>query len=91
MQMKRRSVYVGLLLLILFAFCINYAYSAMKKSTNYHDIRIAYINGYYEALHLNIDVIKQLQADEEKLKQAVLDAADRYIREVEKLNEQKSK
>jgi hypothetical protein len=85
MRIKLRLLSAGLLLLIFFTVCVKYAYSEIKKST-YNEIRVSYINGYYEALHLKIEIIKQLQANENLLKQAVLNAADRYIAEVEGMN-----
>ena len=85
MRIKLRLLSAGLLLLVLFAVCVNYAYSEIKKS-KYNEIRVAYINGCYEALHLKIEVTKQLQTNEILLKQFVLDASDRYIAVVENLN-----
>lgn len=52
--------YACFLLLFLFAVSIKYAYSETER-VKYNGIRMAYVNDYYEALHLNLETIKPLR------------------------------
>ncbi len=85
MRIKLRIVFSGFLLLFLFAVSIKYAYSEIEK-VKYSEIRTAYINGYCDALHLDVETIKPLQSDNDLLKQVVLDAANKYIALVGDMN-----
>lgn len=44
------------------------------------------MNGYYEALRLNIETIKALQENEDLMKQAVKNAGEKYIEMIEDMN-----
>ncbi|MCF6147767.1 MAG: hypothetical protein E3K37_03820 [Candidatus Kuenenia sp.] len=84
MRFKIRMISITLLFFIFFVFCINYVYSGLKLK--FQEIKIAYMNGYYEALHLNIETIKALQENEDLLKQVVNNAGEKYLKMVEDLN-----
>ncbi|MBM4053424.1 MAG: hypothetical protein FJ264_01880 [Planctomycetes bacterium] len=84
MRFKIRLVSITLLFLLLFVFCINHVYPGLKLK--FQEIKIAYMNGYYEALRLNIETIKALQENEDLMKQAVKNAGEKYIEMIEDMN-----
>jgi hypothetical protein len=49
-------------------------------------IIVAYMNGFVDALDLNIDKIKGLKSNQDRLKKTVKEATARYIETVEKMN-----
>lgn len=85
MRIKLRIIFSGFLLLFLFAVSIKYAYSEIDRA-KYNEIRVAYMNGYYEALQLDVETILPLKSDDTLLKRTVLNAADKYITLVEGMN-----
>jgi len=52
-------------------------------------IRIAYMNGYVDALDLDLETIQKLKEDLGLLKKTVVRSADGYVDKVSKLNESK--
>ncbi|MBW1741583.1 MAG: hypothetical protein JRJ42_10705 [Deltaproteobacteria bacterium] len=86
---KKRLLTVAALLFIFFFAGINFTYSGLLKTRTWNMIRIAYMNGYTEALELDIEEIKELKKlkrNDIPFRQKVEEAADRYMRIVEDMN-----
>jgi len=74
---------------VVFCFGAGYAYSGMRGSDR-SMIRIAYANGYKDALEyvfkVDADKIDQLKNDRARFKSHVLYEADSYVNKVARLN-----
>ncbi len=85
----RKMVVMPLLTIAACSFGAGYAYSAMRQS-DYEMIRVAYANGYKDALEFAFgakpDTLHQLKKDFDLLKSRVLYAADAYVEKVAELN-----
>lgn len=86
MWIKSRGLVIGIIIFIIFSFYADYANSG-RRIVKYKEIKIAYMNGYYDALHLNVKKIKEIQEDEKLLVLSVRGAAEKYISIVERMNQ----
>jgi hypothetical protein len=80
-----RLIIIGVLILILIG-GVNTAYSVLRNR-DHHMLRIAFMNGYVEALNLNIEEIEKLRKNSTLLFETVNSAADRYLGKVNNLNQ----
>lgn len=69
--------------------CINYTYSQLSPMKR-RELMIAYMNGYYQALQLDIEEIKKLQNDKDILKKEVKAAGGKYTNLIDIMNSSKS-
>lgn len=53
--------------------------------TKHRELRIAYMNGFIDALELPVDFIEKAKIDPELLKKQVLASADSYMETVERM------
>jgi hypothetical protein len=84
MQKKRKRIIAGILILI-FIGGVHTAHSFLA-GRDYSIIRIAFMNGYVEALNLSVEEKKKLENDKALLAKAVESAAERYLQRVDRLN-----
>jgi hypothetical protein len=74
-----------MLLVVLFLMLKPVSAALDKRIRN--EIVIAYMNGYVEALQLDIIKIKKLKRDSTLLRKTVAEATEKYISTVEKMND----
>lgn len=79
-----KLIVIGVLILILIG-GVNTAYSVLRNR-EHHMLRIAFMNGYVEALNLNVEQIEKLRKNRTLLIETVNSAADRYLAKVNNLN-----
>lgn len=84
MRMNPKKMIVGILLLVLIG-SVGTAYSILRDR-DHHMLRIAFMNGYVEALNLSVEEMKMLKKDKGLMYKAVNRAADRYLNRVNRLN-----
>ncbi len=89
MRSKKRFILIVFMAIITFSLCINYAYSQLSPMKR-KELMIAYMNGYYQALQLDIEEIKKLQNDEDILKRKVKAAGGKYTNLIDIMNSPKS-
>jgi hypothetical protein len=87
MQNKLITVLVVVIVLLLCYLIIPSNSPATLNSIIRKAIVVAYMNGYVDALALNIKDIENLKADESLLRQKVEKKAADYILTVEKMNQ----
>ncbi len=73
-----------MVIIILFV-CVNYTYSQLSP-TKRKELVIAYMNGYYRALQLDIKELKELQKNKNKLKKKVKAAGREYANLIDIMN-----
>ena len=86
--MKKKTtqiIIVAIVLSILFG-SLTTAYSVLSRK-DYSIIRIAFMNGYIEALKLTVEEKKRLENDNVLLAKTVKSAAENYLAKVEGLNQ----
>lgn len=84
--MKKKSIKIIVVIVILILFgSLTTAYSVLSRK-DYSIIRIAFMNGYIEALNLNIEEKKKLANDKILLAKKVKSATENYLAKVEGLN-----
>lgn len=86
MQKTMKLLAVAIMLLLFFFGNTTSTYSVPLKRKTYNTIRVSYMNGYIDALKLDIDEIKKLKQDKDLLRQEVKKAAARYLDLVENMN-----
>jgi len=79
-----KIIIVVIVISILFG-SLTTAYSVLSRK-DYSIIRVAFMNGYVEALKLNIEEKIKLENDQVLLAQKVKSAAENYLAKVEGLN-----
>ena len=89
MRSKKRLILIVFMVIIIFSLCINYAYSQLSPMKR-RELMIAYMNGYYQALQLNVEEIKELQDDKDVLKEKVKAAGGKYSTLIDIMNSPKS-
>ena len=82
--MKRKIVF-GSLLFILFLLSPSIL-SAELSNFHYEIIQIAFMNGYINALEPDIDTIKSLKENSERMREYTQLAVNRYMKKVAELN-----
>ena len=85
MNMRMRLSIFVVFLTATFVVTTSSLYSAIKPR-DAEMIKIAYMNGYHEALQLNSDALKDLKKDEVLMKQTIEKAADRYVGVINSMN-----
>ena len=85
MQIKNFKIIVAVILILSFIISVNMAYSVLNVR-DYTLIRIAFMNGYVEALNLSAAEKEKLEKDKALLVKTVESAAERYTRKVEDIN-----
>lgn len=88
MRSKKRLIFIAFMVIIIFSMCINYTYSQLSPMKS-RELMIAYMNGYYQALQLDIEEIKRLQNDNDILKRKVKDAGGKYTNLIDIMNPSK--
>jgi len=81
-----RSLKIILLLIIGFMVVFPTSLSAELSTAQFEIIKIAFMNGYSNAVQADINTIKVLQQDQEKLKKFSQVAVDKYMQKVTLLN-----
>ena len=87
MQNKFNSLVGVLAMLLIVLFLLLQPVSAALDTRIRNEILIAYMNGYVEALQLDIIKIRQLKRDSTLLRKTVTEATEKYISTVEKMND----
>lgn len=85
MQIKNFKIIVAVILILSFIVSVNTAYSVLNIR-DYKLIRVAFMNGYVEALKLSAEEKEKLENDKALLVKTVESAAERYIGKVEDIN-----
>ncbi len=85
MHPKKKLMLIVLIIISVISLCINYTYSQLSPSKR-RELVIAYMNGYYRALQLDIEEIKRLQKDKGVLKHEVKVAGGKYANLIDILN-----
>ena len=88
MHLRKRLILIAFMAIILFSLCINYTYSQLSPMRS-RELMIAYMNGYYQALQLDIEEIKKLQNDKDILKRKVKAAGGKYTNLIDIMNPSK--
>ena len=86
-----RSLKVIILLFFGYMIIFPYSLSAELSKAQFEIIKIAYMNGYSNAIQADLNIIKVLQQDREKLKKFSQVAVNRYMEKVNVLNQDKQK
>ena len=89
MHLKKRLILIVFMAMIFFSLFINYTYSQLSPMKR-RELMIAYMNGYYQALQLDIEEIKELQNDKNILKKEVKAAGGKYANLIDIMNSSKS-
>ncbi len=89
MHLRKRLILIAFMVIIIFSLCINYTYSQLSPMKR-RELMIAYMNGYYQALQLDIEEIKKLQNDKDILKRKVKAAGGKYTNLIDIMNSSKS-
>jgi len=76
---------VALALFLVFCCGVRWSHSALSQRQQ-EVIRIAYMNGYMDALKMEPEKVKKLKQDKEKLRWSVEAAAQRYLNKIEAMN-----
>jgi len=76
---------LAILLLVIILLGANFASSAIDRKT-LSTIEIAYMNGYVEALKLDLEIIKLVKSEKALLQESAAIAAGRYLDTVEAMN-----
>ena len=87
MQANTNPVNVAAIIIILIFVSILPSHPAGLDPEIRNAIVLAYLNGYVDALQLDIETIKKLQKDKDRLRQEAERATLKYITLVEKMNE----
>lgn len=88
MHLRKRLILIVFMAIIFFSLCINYTYSQLSPMKR-RELMIAYMNGYYQALQLDIEEIKKLQSDSDILKKKVKAAGGKYTNLIDIMNTSK--
>lgn len=86
MQNKFSSLFGALAILLIELFLLLKPASAALDMRIRNEIVITYMNGYVEALQLDLIKIKKLKNDSTLLRKNVAKATEKYISTVEKMN-----
>jgi len=86
---KKRLILIAFMVIIILSLCVNYTYSQLSPMKR-RELVIAYMNGYFQALQLDIEEIKRLQKDKNILKKEVKDAGGKYANLIDIMNPSKS-
>ena len=89
MRSKKRLILIAFMVIIILSLCVNYTYSQLSPMKR-RELVIAYMNGYFQALQLDIEEIKRLQKDKNILKKEVKDAGGKYANLIDIMNPSKS-
>jgi len=85
-----RLISILLIIMALSLVHMDYVYpgiSAIKQ----RELKIAYLNGFIDALELPPDLVEKIWKDPDLLKSVALSSADSYIKVVEEMNSGKEK
>ena len=82
-----RSLKVIILLIIGYMIIFPSSLSAELSKAQFEIIKIAYMNGYSNAIQADLNTIKVLQQDRKKLKKFSQIAVNRYMEKVSALNQ----
>ncbi|MBL7181358.1 MAG: hypothetical protein ABIK98_10315 [Pseudomonadota bacterium] len=85
MQKRNLKLIIAGILILTFLGGVNTAHSILAVR-DYNIIRIAFMNGYIEALKLSTEEKKKLENDKTLLAKTVESAAEGYLTRVENLN-----
>ena len=85
MQKRSIKIILTVILVLVILGSINTAYSGLNKK-ELNIIKIAFMNGFIEALKLSTEEKKRLENDMVAMQKAVESAAERYLEMVENLN-----
>ena len=83
-----RSLKIILLLIIWYLVIFPYSLSAELSTAQLEIIRIAYMNGYANAIQADLNTIKVLKQNQAKLEQYSQIAVNRYMSKVALLNKE---
>ena len=86
-----RSLRIILLMIIGYLVIFPSSLSAELTTTQFEIIKIAYMNGYANAIQSDINTIKALKKDQAKLKKFSQVAVNRYMEKVTLLNQDDQK
>lgn len=86
MEKTSTKIIVAVLLVSILLGSLTTAYSLLSRK-DYSVIRIAFMNGYLEALKLDVEQIKKMENDKVLLSKTVKAAAENYLTRVEGLNQ----
>lgn len=89
MRSKIQLITIAFIVNFILLFYTNYAYPQLSAQKS-NELRIAFMNGYYEALQLDIEEIERLKKDKAILKKTIIDAAEKYIDKINTMNTPKS-
>ncbi len=89
MRSKIQLITIAFIVNFIFLFYTNYAYSQLSSQKS-NELKIAFMNGYYKALQLDIEEIKKLKKDKAVLEKTIIDAAEKYIYKINTMNTPKS-
>lgn len=86
--MKKKSIkfIIAVLLISILLGSLTTAYSILSRKDS-SIIRIAFMNGYIEALKLDVEQIRKLENDKTLLRKTVKSAAENYLAKIEGLNQ----
>lgn len=76
-----------LVLLVVFTAGAGISYSALKSGFG-KVIKIAYMNGYVDAVRLDLERIKELKGNADVLRDIVQASSEEYLKKVSKLNQE---
>ena len=85
MHLKKRLISIAFIIIILFFLCINYTYSQLSP-TKRRELKIAFMNGYYQALELEVEEINIIKNDKDTLKKKVMNAGEKYATMIDIMN-----
>ena len=85
MQKRSIKIILAVILVLVILGSINTAYSKLNKK-ELNIIKIAFMNGFIEALKFSNEEKKRLESDMAALQEAVESAVERYLEKVENLN-----
>ena len=85
MTRKKRVAFISVFFLVIILLGAKLTYSALNERI-FSTIKIAYMNGYVEALQLDVDYITMMKKDEGLLKKTVFEAAESYVVSVRRMN-----
>lgn len=83
---KKVILVFGMLLFLITTVCITPAISGSISPRDEYLIKIAYMNGYLEAMKLNEEEMAELNEDTEKLKKKLESTVRDYLKKIHKMN-----
>jgi len=85
MTKQSKCIVISVLLVTFVVIGAGYTYSAINQRI-YDTIKVAYLNGYVDALKLDIKKIERLKSDDGEMRTTVMEEAEAYVAKVMELN-----